>query len=62
MLSNLGNSLIILVSILSFLIIYTATLQIYIKRRLRPQQPGRLSKVLENVAEMQLSSQKPSPN
>ena len=32
-----------------------------IKRRLRPRQPGRLSKVLKNVAEMQLNSQNPSP-
>ena len=28
---------------------------------LRPRQPGWLSKVLENVAEMQLNSQNPSP-
>tara|TARA_B100001027_G_scaffold132973_1_gene92070 strand:+ start:735 stop:884 length:150 start_codon:yes stop_codon:yes gene_type:complete len=35
---------------------------ISIKRRLRPRQPGRLSKVPENVAKLQLSSQNPSPN
>tara|TARA_B100001540_G_C15251263_1_gene392779 strand:+ start:257 stop:433 length:177 start_codon:yes stop_codon:yes gene_type:complete len=33
-----------------------------IKRRLRPRQPGRLSKVLKDVAKLQLSSQDPSPN
>ncbi len=33
-----------------------------IKRRLGPRQPGRLSKVPEDVAKLQLSSQNPSPN
>jgi len=33
-----------------------------IKRRLRPRQPGRLSKVPEDVAKLQLSSQNPSPS
>ena len=40
---------------------YFDIISLSIKRRLRPRQPGRLSKVLENVAEMQLNSQNPSP-
>jgi|TARA_B110000263_G_scaffold54543_1_gene45994 hypothetical protein len=42
---------------ISYFSISVGIIRIYIKRRLRPQQPGRLSKVLKDVAEMQLNSQ-----